>query len=71
MSIVNVNFFPSFIQVCKFYGNPPIDKRSVDGEKRRNKDKPFKTLYLLHGIYGDDGWLTGSRIKRWAQAQSA
>ena len=28
---------------------------------------PFKTLYLLHGIFGDQNdWLYGTRIQRWA-----
>lgn len=28
---------------------------------------PFKTLYLLHGIFGDhNDWLYGTRIQRWA-----
>lgn len=28
---------------------------------------PFKTLYLLHGIYGDQNdWLYGTRILKWA-----
>ena len=28
---------------------------------------PFKTLYLLHGIYGDkNDWLYGTHILKWA-----
>lgn len=33
----------------------------------KNKKQPFKTLYLLHGMFGDQNdWLTGTRVKRWA-----
>lgn len=72
MSIVNVNFFSEALyRYVNFTAILPIDKRSVDGEKRRSKEKPFKTLYLLHGIYGGEyDWLTGSRIKRWAQERN-
>lgn len=34
-------------------------------------DKPFKTLYLLHGLLGSCGdWINGTRIKRWAEAKN-
>lgn len=45
----------------------PIDKLSFPGMPVPVIPKKFKTLYLLHGILGDqEDWLTGSRIKRWA-----
>ena len=45
----------------------PVDKFTLPGEPVREK-KPFKTLYLLHGIFGDhNDWITGTRIARWAQ----
>lgn len=45
----------------------PVDKLSKTGQKVR-EDKPFKTLYLLHGIYGNhNDWITGTRIAAWAQ----
>ena len=68
MSIVNVNFFSeSLMRMVNFVAVIPIDKRSVDGESLRNKNKPLKTLYLLHGIYGGEwDWITTTRIKKWA-----
>lgn len=31
-------------------------------------DKPYKTLYLLHGIFGNyTDWVSGTNIQRWAQ----
>lgn len=42
----------------------------VDGMKPAY-DKPFKTLYLLHGLLGSCGdWINGTRIKRWAEAKN-
>lgn len=69
MSIVNVNFFSeSLMRTVNFLAIIPIDKRSVDGNLVRAKNKPFKTLYLLHGIYGNEyDWLTYSNIRMLAQ----
>lgn len=68
MSIVNVNFFSeSLLRMVNIVAVIPIDKRSVDKESLRSKEKPMKTLYLLHGIYGGEwDWLTTTRIKKWA-----
>ena len=42
----------------------------VDGLKPAY-DKPFKTLYLLHGLLGSCGdWINGTRIKRLAEAKN-
>ena len=43
----------------------PTDKRYFPGMKCREEGKPYKTLYLLHGILGSAGdWLYGTRIQR-------
>lgn len=72
MSIVQVNFFSeALLRYVNFTAIIPIDKRSVDGEERRSKEKTMKTLYLLHGIFGCEyDWLTRSRIARWAQERN-
>ncbi len=45
----------------------PADKLYFPGEPKR-EDKPFKTLYLLHGILGNyTDWVNGTRITRWAE----
>ena len=42
----------------------------VDGMKPVY-DKPFKTLYLLHGLFGSCAdWINCTRIKRWAEAKN-
>jgi len=44
----------------------PADKADVKGNLLPLKK--YKTLYLLHGLHGCSlDWLTGTRIKRWAQ----
>lgn len=45
----------------------PVDTWTSPGQKAR-KAKPFKTLYLLHGLFGYNGdWISGTRIQRWAE----
>lgn len=35
------------------------------------QSKPFKTLYLLHGMFGNyTDFLSGTRIQRWAEASN-
>lgn len=45
----------------------PVDKLTFPGMPVR-EDKPYKTLYLLHGIFGNyTDWVTGTRIQRFAE----
>lgn len=49
----------------------PTDKQPMPGQQPRPRDLPYKTLYLLHGVYGSCGdWLCGTRIRRWAEARN-
>lgn len=44
----------------------PVDKMLFPGDKAR-EDKPFKTLYLLHGVFGSYmDWVSGTRVQRYA-----
>ena len=44
----------------------PVDYLNMNTMSYENH-APFKTLYLLHGIFGDQNdWLYGTRIQRWA-----
>ncbi len=44
----------------------PVDKLRFPGMPAR-EDKPYKTLYLLHGILGSSvDWVNGTRIQRYA-----
>ena len=45
----------------------PVDKMIFPGMPVR-EDKPYKTLYLLHGVFGNyTDWVCGSRIQRYAE----
>ncbi len=45
----------------------PADKMVLPGMPER-EEKPYKTLYLLHGIFGNyTDWVCGSRIQRYAE----
>lgn len=45
----------------------PVDKLTPPGKKPR-EEKPYKTLYLLHGIIGNyTDWVNGTRIQRFAE----
>ena len=46
----------------------PTDKVYFGDMPRREVGKPFKTLYLLHGVIGSAiDWLYGTRIQRYAE----
>ena len=45
----------------------PTDKMVFPGQPVR-EDKPYKTLYLLHGVLGSCmDWVAGTRIQRFAE----
>ena len=45
----------------------PVDKMVFPGMPAR-EEKPYKTLYLLHGVFGNyTDWVCGSRIQRYAE----
>lgn len=45
----------------------PVDKLAFPGQPQR-EEKPFKTLHLLHGVFGSYvDWVAGTRIQRYAE----
>lgn len=45
----------------------PVDKLTFPGQPVR-EEKPYKTLYLLHGVFGSYiDWVAGTRIQRFAE----
>ena len=68
MALVRVDFVSeSFARTVPFTAILPSEASGRPGMPKRAK-KPFRTLYLLHGIIGNDtDWVTGTRIQRWAQ----
>ncbi len=68
MALIKVDFFSqSLMRTVTIQAILPVDKILEVGEELPSP-KPFKTLYLLHGIFGNDmDWVSGTRIQRWAQ----
>ena len=67
MAIVDVNFISeSLMRTVTFKAIIPSDKFGFNVKRER---KEFKTLYLLHGIFGNyTDWVSGTRIQAWAEA---
>lgn len=68
MAILQVNFMSqSLMRTVPIQVILPVDKMTAPGIPPR-EEKPFKTLYLLHGIFGNyTDWLSGTSIQRWAE----
>lgn len=68
MALIQVNFTSSsLMRTVPINVILPVDKPSFPGMPQR-ESKPFKTLYLLHGIFGNyTDWVAGTNIKRWAE----
>lgn len=49
----------------------PVDNVRYEGDPVRPVDLPYKTLYLLNGIYGNNmDWICASNVMMWAQERS-
>lgn len=68
MAIIEVNFISKcLMRVVTFNAIIPVDKFGPQAENA--EQKPLKTLYLLHGIFGNyTDWVNGTRIQAWAEA---
>lgn len=66
MALFQCSFFSkSLMRTVPIQVVLPTDKQLPDGEPPKG---PFKTLYLLHGIFGDQtDWVCGTRVQSWAQ----
>lgn len=71
MALIQCNFFSrSLMRTVPIQVVLPTDKMLLSQEALPEQ-KPFKTLYLLHGIFGNDtDWVTGTRIQAWAQERN-
>ena len=69
MAIFQVNFMADTLKgTVPIHVILPTDKVYFPGMPRREAGKPYKTLYLMHGVLGSDiDWLYGTRIQRWAE----
>lgn len=68
MALIQVNFLSkSLMRTVPMNVILPVDKMVFPGMPVR-EDKPYKTLYLLHGVFGNyTDWLSGTNIQRWAE----
>ncbi len=68
MAILQCNFFSkALMRTVPITVVLPTDKMVFPGMPIP-EEKPFKTLYLLHGIFGNyTDWTLGTRIQAWAQ----
>lgn len=69
MAVFHVNFMAETlgrtVPLCVIL---PTDKVYFGDAPRREAARPYKTLYLLHGIIGSEiDWLYGTRIQRYAE----
>lgn len=67
MALIQVNYVSSVLQrTVSLQVILPVDKLTPDGKLM--EEKQFKTLYLLHGYWGNHtDWVSGTRIQRWAE----
>lgn len=68
MALIQVNFISEcLMRTVTLNAVIPFDKIMMPGDKPREK-KPFPTLYLLHGIFGNyTDWVSGTCVQRWAE----
>ena len=68
MALIQVNFMSkSLMRTVNMNVILPVDKIIFPGTPMR-EDKPHKTLYLLHGVFGNyTDWVCGTNIQRWAE----
>lgn len=71
MALIQANFMSrSLMRTVPIQVILPIDKFSFSGNLPHEK-KPFKTLYLLHGIFGNyTDWTANTRIQRLAEEKN-
>ncbi|MDO5422411.1 MAG: alpha/beta hydrolase-fold protein [Eubacteriales bacterium] len=71
MAFLQVNFISqSLMRTVPVNVILPVDKIAFPGMPVKEQ-KPFKTLYLLHGIFGNyTDWVNGTKIQRWAEEKN-
>lgn len=71
MALLQVNFLSqSLFRTVPLQVILPVDRMNYLGTTI-GEVKPFKTLYLLHGLLGNyTDWISGTRIQRWAEEKN-
>ena len=68
MALIQVNFISEcLMRTVTLNAVIPFDKIRMPGAQKK-ETKSFKTLYLLHGVFGNyTDWVSGTCIQRWAE----
>lgn len=72
MALIHIDLFSkSLMRTVPITAVIPVDNVRYEGDPVRPADKPYKTLYLLNGIYGNNiDWVCASNIMKLAQDRS-
>ena len=71
MALLQVNFISkSLMRTVPIQVILPVDRITLPGMPER-EEKTYKTLYLLHGVFGNyTDWVSGTSIQRWAEERN-
>ncbi len=73
MALLQVNYrSKALFRIVPMQVILPVDKFDADTNRYlQEKDKKYKTLYLLHGLLGNyTDWVSETRIQKWAEEKS-
>ena len=72
MALIQVNYFSNALaRTVPVNVVLPADKVDSKTHRYASFEKPFKTLYLLHGMFGNyTDWVTNTRVQRWAEERN-
>ena len=72
MALIQVNYFSNALaRTVPVNVVLPADKVDSGTHQYVLPRKPFKTLYLLHGMFGNyTDWITNTRVQRWAEERN-
>lgn len=73
MALIQVNYLSkALMRTVPLNVILPVDKISFETmDYAAEKGQKYKTLYLLHGIFGNyTDWVSGTRIQRWAEQKN-
>ena len=75
MAFIEMNFMSEClmrtVQANVILPADKIEMPDKPGQRVESNEGPFKTLYLLHGVFGSQiDWVNGTNIQRWAEEKN-
>ena len=73
MALIQVNYMSrALFRIVPLNVILPVDKFDADTDRYlQQKDRKYKTLYLLHGLLGNyTDWVSQTRIQKWAEEKN-